>query len=139
MITFTARLFGLRNYDACKKLNYDFGLGLDIDGQEKKDLFEMDKQRRKRMQEKKNRENLEKLIFHTGLVLAKYHAYLWQGMNLYMDDDKRRERSCLYLTGAEYMIEEYDKNPEQYSRKNMREVRKIEARLSSWNNERKRA
>ncbi len=139
LITFTAKLFELRNYDACKKLNEDFRLGLDIEGQENKNLFEIDRQRRKRLQKKKDRENLEKLIRHTGLILASYHAYLWQGKQLHNDDKKRRERSCMHLSQAEYMLETYDKDPEKFSRKNMREVRRIEARLSSWNNERQRA
>lgn len=139
LITFTAKLFGLKNYDACKKLNEDFALGLDIEGQEKRDLFEINRQRKKRLQEKRKRENLEKLIRRTGLVLASYHAYLWQGKQLYIHDKERRERAFMYLSQAEYMLEEYDKDPEQYSRKNMREVRRIEARLSEWHNERQRA
>ncbi|MGN0464927.1 MAG: CHC2 zinc finger domain-containing protein [Lachnospiraceae bacterium] len=135
LITFTARLFGLKNYDACKKLNEDFSLGLDIEGQEKKDLFEIDRQKRKRLQEKRERENLEKLILHTGLVLAKYHAYLWQGKQLYRENPKRLERAFIYLSQAEYMLEEYDKEPEQFSRKNIGEVRRIEKRVRCWDNE----
>ena len=140
-ITFVSKMFGLSNIDACKKLNQDFNLGLYF-GREKDikpiNKLRAERERRKRETEKKEREQIEKLIAHTGAVLADYHCYLWQGVHLYPITDKRHVRGLQRLTEAQYYLECYDSNPREYSLKNRKGVATIEKRLHRWNHENER-
>ena len=81
VITFTAKLHGLKNYDACKKLISDFGLNIDTEPQTQADRLRADRERAKRQAEQKRQEELEALVQRTGQILADYHRYLWQGLH----------------------------------------------------------
>lgn len=139
LISYTAKLFGLSNLDACKKLNEDFSLGLSF-GREKNvsaiSRLRADRERQKRLQAKREREELEELTRHTGRILAEYHCYLWQGIYLYPLEDKRHIRGIQRLTEAQYYLECYDMEPENYSVEQRKGVKEIEKRLYRWNNER---
>ena len=88
------------------------------------------------MNKNKEREELERLIHHTGVVLASYHCYLWQGIHLYPLKDKRHIRGIQRLAEAQYFLECYDMEPEKYSVEQRKGVKEIEKRLYRWNNER---
>lgn len=135
VITFTAKLHGLKNYDACKKLVNDFGLNIDAEPQTQADRLKADRERAKRQAELKRQKEIEDLIQHTGLVLASYHCYLWQGLHLYPYGHIRHIRALQRLTEAQYYLECYDNNQKEYSIAFRKQVDNIERRLHQWHNE----
>ena len=135
LITFTAKLHGLSNINACKKLVSDFGLNIATEPQTQVDKLKADRERAKRQAELKRQKEIENLIHHTGLVLASYHCYLWQGLQLYPYGHIRHIRALQELTQAQYYLECYDNNPEEYSLKFRKQVEQIERRVHQWHNE----
>ena len=138
LITFTAKLHGLSNINACKKLVSDFGLNISTEPQTQVDKLKADRERAKRQAELKRQKEIENLIQHTGLVLASYHCYLWQGKQLYPYGHIRHIRALQELTQAQYYLDCYDSNPEDYSLKFRKQVEQIERRLHQWHNEEQR-
>ena len=134
LITFTAKLHGLNNYNACKKLASDFGLMIATQPQTQADRLRADRERAKRQAEQKQREEIETLIQHTGNVLADYHRYLWQGRQ-YPCAHIAHIRSLHWLEYAQHLLECYDADPKTYSMNNREQVAKIEARLFEWHHE----
>ena len=135
LITFTAKLHGINNYDACKKLVSDFGLNIATETQTQVARLKADRERAKRQAELKRQKEIENLIQHTGLVLASYHCYLWQGIHLYHYGHIRHIRALQELTQATYYLECYDSNPKEFSIAFRKQVDKIERRLHQWHNE----
>ena len=135
LITFTAKLHGLKNYDACKKLASDFNLNIGTEPQTQADRLRADRERAKRQSELKRQREEEELIQHIGNVLADYHCYLWQGIHLYPYDHKRHIRALQELTQATYYLECYDSNAKEFSIAFRKQVDKIERRLHQWHNE----
>ena len=135
LITFTAKLHGLSNINACKKLVSDFRLNISTEPQTQADKLKADRERAKRQAELKRQKEIENLIQHTGLVLASYHCYLWQGLQLYPYGHIRHIRALQELTQAQYYLDCYDSNPEDYSLKFRKQVEHIERRLHQWHNE----
>ena len=135
LITFTAKLHGLSNINACKKLVSDFGLNISTEPQTQIDKLKADRERAKRQAELKRQKEIENLIQHTGLVLASYHCYLWQGKQLYPYGHIRHIRALQELTQAQYYLECYDNSPEEYSLKFRKQVEQIERRVHQWHNE----
>ena len=135
LITFTAKLHGLSNINACKKLVSDFGLNISTEPQTQVDKLKADRERAKRQAELKRQKEIENLIQHTGLVLASYHCYLWQGLQLYPYGHIRHIRALQELTQAQYYLDCYDENPREYSIAFRKQVEQIERRLHQWHNE----
>ena len=135
LITFTAKLHGINNYDACKKLVSDFGLNISTEPQTQVDKLKADRERAKRQAELKRQKEIENLIQHTGLVLASYHCYLWQGKQLYPYGNIRHIRALQELTQAQYYLDCYDENPREYSIAFRKQVEHIERRVHQWHNE----
>lgn len=131
LISFTARLHNMKNYDACKKLAEDFNLNV-APPQTQEERLRADREKAKRQAELRKQKELEALIQHTGSVLASYHCYLWQGVHLYPFEDKRHIRGLQRLTEAQYFLECYDDNPEEYSKECRKQVANIERRLHQW-------
>ena len=138
LITFTAKLHGLSNINACKKLVSDFGLNISTEPQTQVDKLKADRERAKRQAELKRQKEIENLIQHTGLVLASYHCYLWQGKQLYPYEHIRHIRALQELTQAQYYLDCYDENPREYSIAFRKQVELIERRLHQWHNEEQR-
>lgn len=138
LITFTAKLHGLKNYDACKKLVSDFRLNISTEPQTQADKLKADRERAKRQAELKKQKEIENLTQHTGLVLASYHCYLWQGLQLYPYGHIRHIRALQELTQAQYYLDCYDENPREYSIAFRKKVELIERRLHQWHNEEQR-
>ena len=133
LITFTAKLHGIGNYDACKKLAEDFGLNI-AQPQTQADRLRADRERAKRQAEQKREAEIEALIQHTGKVLAQYHCYLWWGRQ-YPFGSKRHTRALHWLEYAQYLNDCYDENPREFSLENREQVAKIENRLLEWHHE----
>ena len=138
LITFTAKLYGLSNINACKKLVSDFRLNISTDPQTQADKLKADRERAKRQAELKRQKEIENLIQHTGLILASYHCYLWQGLQLYPYGHIRHIRALQELTQAQYYLECYDDNPKEFSIAFRKQVGIIERRLHQWHNEEQR-
>ena len=135
LITFTAKLHGLSNINACKKLDQDFHLGLSQQPMSHIDRLKADREKVKRETQLKRQREEEELIHRTGCVLADYHCYLWQGKQLYPYDHKRHIRALQEITQATYYLECYDSNPKEFSIAFRKQVDKIERRLHQWHNE----
>lgn len=135
LITFTAKLHGLSNINACKKLDQDFHLGLSQQPMSHIDRLKADREKVKRETQLKRQREEEELIHRTGCVLADYHRYLWQGKQLYPYDHKRHIRALQELTQATYYLGCYDDNPRAFSIAFRKQVDKIERRLHQWHNE----
>ena len=135
LITFTAKLHGLSNINACKKLDQDFHLGLSQQPVSHIDMLKADREKVKRQLELKRQREEEELIQHIGNVLADYHRYLWQGLQLYNYDHKRHIRALQELTQAQYYLDCYDENQRAFSIAFRKQVDKIERRLHQWHNE----
>ena len=135
LITFTAKLHGLSNINACKKLVSDFKLNISTEPQTQADRLRADRERAKRQAELKRQREEEELIYRTGCVLADYHCYLWQGKQLYPYGHIRHIRALQELTQAQYYLECYDNSPEEYSLKFRKQVEQIERRVHQWHNE----
>jgi hypothetical protein len=135
LITFTAKLHGLKNYDACKKLDNDFCLRLSQKPLSQMDRLKVDREKVKREIELKRQKEIESLIQRTGLVLTSYHCYLWQGLHLYPYGHIRHIRALQELTQAQYYLECYDDNPKEYSIAVRKQVDNIERRLYQWHQE----
>ena len=133
LITFTAKLHGIGNYDACKKLAEDFGLNI-TQPQTQADRLRADRERAKRQAEQKREAEIEALIQHTGKILAQYHCYLWQGRQ-YPFGSKQNTRSLHWLDYAQYLNSCYDESPREFSLNNREQVAKIETRLFEWHHE----
>ena len=133
LITFTARLHGIGNYDACKKLAEDFGLNI-AQPQTQADRLRADRERAKRQAEQKREAEIEALIQHTGKILAQYHCYLWQGRQ-YPFGSKQNTRALHWLDYAKYLNDCYEENPREFSLENREQVAKIENRLLEWHHE----
>ena len=138
LITFTAKLHGLSNIDACKKLDQDFHLGLSQQPMSHIDRLKADREKVKRETQLKRQREEEELIRHIGNVLADYHRYLWQGLQLYPYDNIRHIRALQELTQATYYLECYDDNPRAFSIAFRKQVEHIERRLHQWHNEEQR-
>ena len=135
LISFTAKLHGLSNINACKKLDQDFHLGLSQQPVSHIDRLKADREKVKRETELKRQQEEERLIQHTGNVLADYHRYLWQGLHLYPYGHIRHIRALQRLTQATYYLECYDDNPRAFSIAFRKQVDNIERRLHQWHNE----
>ena len=135
LITFTAKLHGLSNINACKKLVSDFKLNISTEPQTQADRLRADRERAKRQAELKRQREEEELIYRTGCVLADYHCYLWQGKQLYPYGHIRHIRALQELTQAQYYLDCYDENPREYSIAFRKQVEHIERRLHQWHNE----
>lgn len=135
LITFTAKLHGIKNYEACKKLAADFGLPIATEPQKPIDRLKADRERAKRQAEKKQEEEIEKLIQHTSIVLADYYRYLYWGRREHPFGHIAHTRSLQELEYAEYLLNCFDENPREYSINNREQVAKIEARLFGWHHE----
>ena len=135
LITFTAKLHGLSNIDACKKLDQDFHLGLSQQPVSHIDRLKADRERAKRQAELKRQKEIEDIIQRTGLILASYHCYLWQGLQLYPYGHIRHIRALQELTQAQYYLDCYDENPREYSIAFRKQVEHIERRVHQWHNE----
>ena len=138
LITFTAKLHGLSNINACKKLVSDFGLNISTEPQTQVDKLKADRERAKRQAELKRQKEIENLIHHTGCVLADYHRYLWKGIHLYHYGHIRHIRALQELTQAQYYLDCYDENPKEFSIAFRKQVGIIERRLHQWHNENER-
>ena len=135
LITFTAKLHGLSNINACKKLDQDFHLGLSQQPMSHIDRLKADREKVKRQSELKRQQEEERLIQHIGNVLADYHCYLWQGLQLYPYGHIRHIRALQELTQAQYYLDCYDENPREYSIAFRKQVGNIERRLYQWHHE----
>ena len=136
LITFTAKLHGIGNYDACKKLAEDFGLNI-AQPRTQADRLRADRERAKRQAEQKREAEIEALIQHTGKILAQYHCYLWQGRQ-YPFGSKQNTRALHWLDYAKYLNDCYEENPREFSLENREQVAEIENRLLEWHHENER-
>lgn len=128
-ITYTAKFYGLSNFNAAKKLNDE--LCLNIPCCDTQELTTIDRLRMKRAKveserKRKQEEKLEQLVKHTGMVLADAHRILYQGVMFYPYEDIRHKRGLANLPQITYMLECYDSEPVEYSKKMRKEVRVIE-------------
>lgn len=140
-ISYTAKMYGLSNLDACKKINEDFNLGLSFGQSElhttnTTERLRIRRERTKRILRIKEEKELEELVKHTGDVLANAHRILWQGLT-YPYEDIRHQRALANLPQITYKLDCYDRDPVAYSKFARKEVEKLERIISVLYDERK--
>lgn len=135
VITYTGKMFGLKNYDAAKKLIGDFDLNIKTGPLSIEEQFRAKRAYQKRLQQRKEKQELESMIKHTGNVLADMHRYLWQGKNLYSVTDIRHLRALSNLSQIQYYLEEYDREPKAFSIQYRKLVKLFERILLEWDNQ----
>ena len=102
VIDFTAKLFGLKMYEAAQKLAYDFGIT-----QDKPPTKAMQEKQNRKSEAQRLREN-EKLCFS---VLMAYYKLLQEWMVVYAlrtpedDIDSRFAEACHWLSYVEYLVD----------------------------------
>ena len=102
VIDFTAKLFGLKLYEAAQKLAYDFGIT-----QDKPPTKEMQEKLNRKSEAQRLREN-EKLCFS---ALMAYMKFLQEWKVLYAprtpedDVDSRFSEACHWLPYVEYLVD----------------------------------
>lgn len=102
VIDFTAKLFGLKLYEAAQKLAYDFGIT-----QDKPPTKEMQEKQNRKSEAQRLREN-EKLCFS---ALMAYMKFLQEWKVLYAprtpedDVDSRFSEACHWLPYVEYLVD----------------------------------
>lgn len=62
----------------------------------------------------RNEEEQKEYIHHVGLVLASYHCFLWQGIQMYPFEHERHIRGLQELTICQYFLDCYDDNPLEF-------------------------
>lgn len=82
---------------------------------------------------KKNEEEKEAYIHHAGLVLAEYHCYLWQGIQLYPYWHERHIRGLQELTVCQYYLDCYNTDAVQFVKIYMEVIKEYERELDSIN------
>ena len=137
LIKFVALLHNCSNYDAAKILIHDFNLNIATEQRaaDSKSRLRRDRELKERQRKLKEQKELENLIQRVGFILADYHRYLWQGIQLYPLTNKRHIRGLQELTQAQYYLECYDENPKEYSIAFRKQVEQIERRLYQWHHE----
>lgn len=129
-ITFTAKFFKLRNFDAAKKLIDDFKLDIPLE----QELTTIEKLKAKRaladrQRKIKDQEEVEKLVEWTGRVLAEIHCILRNDKLDYPFEDIRHQRAVANLPQITYRLQCYDEDPEGFSLAARNEVKKLEGIL----------
>lgn len=128
-ITYTAKMYGLSNYEACKRLNEEYRLGIEygqkLSRAEKAAVKEANEQREK---EQAEREEIEQLIKRTGDILADCHRVLhfWQFEE---PGSMKYQFSAMELPTIKYYLECYDEEPKKFSLEMKEEVERVEVIL----------
>ena len=135
VITYTGKMFGLKNYDAAKKLIDDFDLNIKTEPLCVSEQLRAKRAYQKRLQQRKEEQEMENLVKHTGDVLADMHRYLWQGKRDYPVTHIRHLRALSNLAQMEYYLEEYDREPKGFSIQYRKLVKLFERALFEWNHQ----
>lgn len=80
----------------------------------------------------RNEEEQKEYIHHVGLVLASYHCFLWQGIQMYPFEHERHIRGLQELTICEYFLDCYDDNPLEFCQNFKGVIDKYERELDSF-------
>ena len=82
---------------------------------------------------KKNEKEQEEYIHRVGLVLASYHCYLWQGIQLYPYEHERHIKGLQELTTCQYFLDCYEENPLEFCKYYKGVIDRYEAELNRTN------
>lgn len=138
VISFVARLFGLSNIDACKKIAADFGLNISAEPQSMKSLLMAERQAAERKRAQKEWERIRALTIRAGEILEDYHRYLMEGKTAFPFGHPRNTEALCKLDYAQYLIDCYEGDPEEFSKNNRKVVDDLERKLHRIYNENER-
>ena len=82
---------------------------------------------------KKNEKEQEEYIHRVGIVLASYHCYLWQGIQLYPYEHERHIKGLQELTTCQYFLDCYEENPLEFCKYYKGVIDRYEAELNRAN------
>ena len=82
---------------------------------------------------RKNEKEQEEYIHRVGLVLASYHCYLWQGIQLYPYEHERHIKGLQELTTCQYFLDCYEENPLEFCKYYKGVIDRYEAELNRTN------
>ena len=84
-----------------------------------------------RQANRKAEEEQAAYIRHVGLVLAAYHCYLWQGIQMYPFEHERHIKGLQELTTCEFYLDCYDSNALEFCKNYKGVIEKYERELNS--------
>ena len=84
-----------------------------------------------RQANRKSEEEQAAYIRHVGLVLAAYHCYLWQGIQMYPFEHERHIKGLQELTTCEFYLDCYDSNALEFCKNYKGVIEKYERELNS--------
>ena len=83
--------------------------------------------------DRRNEKEQEEYIHRVGLVLASYHCYLWQGIQLYPYEHERHIKGLQELTTCQYFLDCYEENPLEFCKYCKGVIDRYEAELNRAN------
>ena len=86
-----------------------------------------------RQQNNRREQEQQEYIQHVGLVLASYHCYLWQGVQMYPYEHERHIKGLQELTVCQYYLDYYDYDAVQFCKNNKGVIDGYERQLDSIN------
>ena len=89
-----------------------------------------------RQANRKAEEEQAAYIQRVGLVLAAYHCYLWQGIQMYPFEHERHIKGLQELTTCQYYLDCYDENPLEFCNKCRGVIDRYERELDIANQQR---
>ena len=122
VVSFVARLCGIRNQQAAVRINEDFCLGLNLG---EPPNYREQKEWEQKEFHRKEEECWRKQAF---LVLSRYRRLLWNARCGAVETPLWWE-SLEQLEILDYYLDELSRNPEEFSKHNRKEVARIEQRL----------
>lgn len=82
-----------------------------------------------RMQNKKIDKEKSDYINHVGFLLADFHRFLWQGLQMYDYGHERHTKALQELSSCEYYLEWFEQDPDDFINKNMGVIQRYEREL----------
>lgn len=69
-------------------------------------------------------------INNVGLLLADFHRFLWQGLQMYDYGHERHTKALQELSSCEYYLEWFEQDPDDFINKNMGVIQRYERELN---------
>ena len=125
IVKFVARLFGLPNEAACRKLIEDFSLPIKLEGLTYRE-------KRERQQAQKRYEELRRFQTEARTILNEYWKLLCDAAHCF--SSPHFDEAIQELTIVEYRLECIEQHPEDYyrDRKAVRRLGEIQRRIDRW-------
>ena len=129
---FIAEKKARQEINACSSLRDKFRKDVEIRNERKK-YTDYRLRNEIRQIDRRNEKEQEEYIHRVGLVLASYHCYLWQGIQMYPYEHERHIKGLQELTTCQYFLDCYEENPLEFCKYCKGVIDKYETELNRTN------